>query len=224
MSAIAPWRPALPETFGPEDFAAASGVSRETLVRLKAYAGLLADWNTQHNLVSAASLSDVWGRHFWDSAQLAPFIPADAMSLVDLGSGAGFPGLVLAILQRKRPGFRSVLYEATTKKCAFLAAAAQATAAPVEIRNTRIEQAKPEPFDVVTARACAPLAKLLAHAQPFQGAGTVNLFLKGQSVASELTEARKSWRMQLVRHQSRSDPSGTILEIRELAAAARNRR
>lgn len=224
MSAIAPRRFALPETFGPEEFAAASGVSRETLARLKAYAGLLADWNARHNLVSAASLADVWRRHFWDSAQLAPFIPADTMGLVDLGSGAGFPGLVLAILLRERPGFRTVLYEATAKKCAFLAAAAQATGAPVEIRNARIEQAKPEPFGVVTARACAPLAKLLAYAQPFQGSGTVNLFLKGQSVASELTEARKSWRMQLVRHQSRSDPSGTILEIRELAAAARNRR
>lgn len=217
-------RPALPESFGPEDFAAASGVSRETLARLKAYAGLLADWNARHNLVSAASLADVWRRHFWDSAQLVEFIPAEAESLVDLGSGAGFPGLVLAILFRERPGFRTVLYEATAKKCAFLVAATQATGAVAEIRNARIEQAKPEAFDVVTARACAPLAKLLAYAQPFQGPGTVNLFLKGKSVASELTEARKSWRIQLVRHQSRSDPSGTILEIRALAAAARNRR
>jgi 16S rRNA (guanine527-N7)-methyltransferase len=224
MSAIAPRQLALPETFGPEEFAAASGVSRETLARLKAYAGLLADWNARHNLVSSASLGDVWRRHFWDSAQLTAFIPTGAKSLVDLGSGAGFPGLVLAILLRERPGFRTVLYEATAKKCAFLAAAAQATSAAVEIRNARIEQAKPEAFDVVTARACAPLARLLAHAQPFQAGSTVNLFLKGQSVASELTEARKSWRMQLFRHQSRSDPSGTILEIRELVAAPRNRR
>jgi 16S rRNA (guanine527-N7)-methyltransferase len=224
MSAIAPRRPALPEIFGPEDFAAASGVSRETLARLKAYAGLLADWNARHNLVSAAALADVWRRHFWDSAQLVQFISAEARGLVDLGSGAGFPGLVLAILYRERPGFRTVLFEATAKKCAFLAAAARATGAAAEIRNARIEQAKPEAFDVVTARALAPLSMLLAYAQPFQGASTVNLFLKGQSVASELTEARKSWRMQLVRHQSRSDPSGTILEIRELAAAARNRR
>jgi|ERR1051326_11627 16S rRNA (guanine527-N7)-methyltransferase len=223
MSAIAPRRLALPE-FGPEEFAAASGVSRETLARLKAYAGLLADWNARHNLVSAASLADVWRRHFWDSAQLAQFMPAKAKSLVDLGSGAGFPGLVLAILLRERPGFRTVLYEATTKKCAFLAAAAQAAGATAEIRNARIENAQPEAFDVVTARACAPLPRLLAYAQPFQAESAVNLFLKGQSVASELTEARKSWRMQLFRHQSRSDSSGTILEIRELVAAARNRR
>jgi 16S rRNA (guanine527-N7)-methyltransferase len=224
MSAIAPRRPALPETFGPEEFAAASGVSRETLARLKAYAGLLADWNARHNLVSAASLAEAWRRHFWDSAQLAQFIPTEAKSLADLGSGAGFPGLVLAILFRERPGFRTVLYEATAKKCAFLAAASQSTGATAEIRNARMEKGKPEAFDVVTARACAPLAGLLAYAQPFQSVGTVNLFLKGQSVASELTEARKSWRMQLFRHQSRSDPSGTILEIRELVAAPRNRR
>lgn len=224
MCAIAPRRFALPETFGPEEFAAASGVSRETLSRLKAYAGVLADWNARHNLVSAASLADVWRRHFWDSAQLAQFIPAEVKNLVDLGSGAGFPGLVLAILFRERAGFRTVLTEATAKKCDFLRAAATTTGAEVEIRNARIEQVQPEPFDVVTARACAPLAKLLAYAQPFQGANTINLFLKGQSVASELTEARKSWRMQLFRHQSRSDPSGTILEIRELVLAARTRR
>ena len=82
--------------FGPEDFAARTSVSRETLVRLKAYGGLLTDWNAQHNLVSARSLEDLWRRHFWDSAQLAPLIPENAKSLVDLGSGAGFPGLVLA--------------------------------------------------------------------------------------------------------------------------------
>jgi 16S rRNA (guanine527-N7)-methyltransferase len=215
----------LPETFGPEEFAAASGVSRETLARLKAYAGLLTDWNARHNLVSAASLADIWRRHFWDAAQLAAFIPPEAKSLVDLGSGAGFPGLVLAILLRERPGFRTALYEATAKKCAFLIAASQVTGGgAAEIRNTRIEQAKPEPFDVVAARACAPLTKLLAYAQPFQSRGTVNLLLKGQSVASELTEASKSWKMQVIRHQSRSDPSGTILEIRELVAAPRDRR
>lgn len=223
MSAIALRPLALPD-FGPEEFAAASSVSRETLARLKAYAGLLTDCNARHNLVSAATLADIWRRHFWDSAQLAEFVPAEGKSLVDLGSGAGFPGLVLAILLRERPGFRAVLYEATAKKCAFLAAAAQATGATAEIRNTRIEQAKPEPFDVVTARACAPLTKLLAYAQPFQAADTVNLFPKGQSVASELTEASKSWKMKLLRHQSRSDPSGTILEIRELVAAARTHR
>ncbi len=210
----------LPEPFGPEEFAHASGVSRETLARLKAYVALLTEWNARQNLVSAASLADVWRRHVWDLAQLMEFIPAEAMSLVDLGSGAGFPGLVLAALLRERAGFRTVLYEATTKKCQFLEAAAVRMEVAAEIRNARIEEAGPEPFDVVAARACAPLSKLLAYAQHFQGRRTLNLFLKGQSVEAELTESHKSWRMRLKRHPSRTDPSGVILEIRELRHVA----
>lgn len=209
----------MPLEFGPEEFAGASGVSRETLARLKAFVDLLADWNVRHNLVSAASLSQAWRRHIFDSSQLAPLIPTGATRLVDLGSGAGFPGLVLAILLRERPGFTAVFYEATGKKCEFLEAAAAAVGTPVEVRNARIEEASPEIFDVVTARACAPLAKLLTYAQRFQGPDTVNLLLKGQSVDEELTEATKSWKMRVQRHASQSDPSGTILEIRELARA-----
>lgn len=207
-----------PEPFGPKEFAAATGVSRETLAHLKAYVGLLEDWNARHNLVSAKSLEDVWRRHVWDSAQLADYIPAEAVSLVDLGSGAGFPALVLAVL---RPALKVVLYESTAKKCRFLEAATERLGVAAEIRNSRIESAAAEPFDVLTARACAPLEKLLAYAQPFQGLETINLFLKGQSVAVELTQARKSWRMKAYRHQSRTDPSGTILEVRELRHAGR---
>ena len=204
------------EPFTPEDFAAATGVSRETLARLKAYVVLLDEWNARHNLVSAGSLAEVWRRHVWDSAQLFSLIPAKARSLVDLGSGAGFPGLVLAAVVRERPGFRTVLYESVGKKCRFLEAAAERMELNVEVRNSRMETAAPESFDVVTARACAPLVKLLGYAQAFQGPETVNLFLKGQSVEAELTEAHKSWRMKLARHESRTDPSGVILEIREL--------
>src|ERR1700722_15486180 len=109
--------------FGPEDFAARTGVSRETLARLKIYAELLSDWNARHNLVSARSLEDMWRRHFWDSAQLASLTPEKAKSLADLGSGAGFPGLVLAELLRDRVSV--TLYEATAKKCAFLIAAVE---------------------------------------------------------------------------------------------------
>jgi 16S rRNA (guanine527-N7)-methyltransferase len=207
-----------PESFGPKEFAAATGVSRETLAHLKAYIGLLGDWNARHNLVSAKSIEDVWRRHIWDSAQLAEYIPAEAERLVDLGSGAGFPALVLAVL---RPSLKVILYESTAKKCRFLEAAAERLGVAAEIRNSRIENAAPEPFDVLTARACAPLEKLLAYAQPFQGPATVNLFLKGQSVGVELTQARKSWRMMVHRHQSRTDPSGTILEVRELRHAGR---
>jgi len=99
--------------FGPDKFAAASNVSRETLARLKAYAGLLEDWNSRHNLVSARSLEDLWRRHFWDSAQLAPLIPAKARTIADLGSGAGFPGLVLAEMLRDKTAV--TLFEATAR-------------------------------------------------------------------------------------------------------------
>jgi 16S rRNA (guanine527-N7)-methyltransferase len=208
--------PSADDTFGAEEFAALAGVSRETLSRLKAYAGMLADWNARHNLVSQASMAEIWRRHFWDSAQLAPLIPMGAKSVVDLGTGAGFPGLVLAEMLRERTDIKIVLYESTQKKCRFLEAVADRLNLSPEIRCARIESAEPEPFDVVMARACKPLPGLLVYAQRFWSPTTVGLFLKGQNVGVELTEARKSWRMELQRHPSRSDSTGAILELREL--------
>lgn len=203
----------LPEAFGPEEFARAANVSRETIARLEAFVALLTDWNSKHNLVSRGSLADVWRRHIWDSAQLAPLIPANIKRLIDLGSGAGFPGLILASLL---PNARVALCEATTKKCRFLAEAAKALNVTVDIRNRRIEEMPREAFDAVTARACAPLSELLGYASRFQGPNTVNLFLKGQNVEAELAEAAISWKMKAQTHQSQSDPTGRILEIRGL--------
>jgi len=203
----------------PEEFAATANVSRETLAHLKAYVGLLEDWNSRHNLVSPGSLAHVWGRHIWDSAQLARFVPEGARTLADLGSGAGFPGLVLAELLRGRA--EVTLFEATAKKCHFLEAVRDRLGLEVTIRNERMEEVEFRPFDVVTARACAPLDKLLGYAQHFVGRNTVCLFLKGQNVGSELTEARKSWKMNLQQHPSLTDPSGVVLEIRELVHAHR---
>ena len=212
-------------SFGPEEFATLAHVSRETISRLSVYADMLVDWNSRHNLVSSASLADLWRRHFWDSAQLAAYVPASAGSLVDLGSGAGFPGLVLGEIFHERPDFRVTLYEATAKKCRFLEAVAARLSLGIEVRQGRIEDSEPESFDVITARACAPLAKLLPYAQRFWGKNSVALLLKGQNVEVELTESNKSWRMGTIKHQSRSDPSGVILEIRELhRVAARNSR
>jgi 16S rRNA (guanine527-N7)-methyltransferase len=206
----------MPEAaFGAEEFAAAAGVSRETLARLQRYAELLLDWNARHNLVSPRSLEDLWRRHFWDSAQLAALVPGNARTLADLGSGAGFPGLVLAELLRNR--VQVTLHEATTKKCAFLAAAAEAMDLPVIVENRRMEDTVPKPFDIVTARACAPLPKLLGYAHHFAGPNSVCLFLKGQNVGSELTEAHKSWNMKVRQIPSLTDPSGVILELRELS-------
>jgi 16S rRNA (guanine527-N7)-methyltransferase len=209
-----------PEKFTVEAFAAQSGVSRETMARLKLYASLLEDWNARHNLVSRASMEELWQRHFWDSAQLLPLIPEAALTLVDLGSGAGFPGLVLAELLRERTGFRAVLYEATAKKCRFLEMVASRLGLPVDVRNRRMEREPREIFDVIVARACAPLADLAQYAEIFWGRNSIGLFLKGQNVGSELTHARKSWRIKALTHPSRSDPSGVVLEIRELRRAA----
>jgi 16S rRNA (guanine527-N7)-methyltransferase len=205
----------VPE-FGPTEFAKAIDVSHETLARLKAYVGLLIEWNTPHNLVSAKSLEIVWQRHVLDSAQLIRFVPDQATSLMDLGSGAGFPGLVLAAMLRERAGFRTVVCESISKKCRFLVAAADRMELNIEVRNVRMEEARPEPFDLVTARACAPLDKLLGYARPFQRPETTNLFLKGQNVGSELTKSSISWKMDVQRHASLTDPSGVILEIRNL--------
>lgn len=208
--------------FGPEEFASLSGVSRETLARLKTYAGMLEDWSARHNLVSRASLADMWRRHFWDSAQLFPLIPAGAKSLVDLGSGAGFPGLVLAELLRDRP-IQIVLYEATGKKCRFLEEVAGRLGLSAQIRAERIEDARPQAFDIVMARACAPLDQLLAYAHRFWGPETIGLFLKGQNIEAELTKANKSWKIKAERHPSRSDSTGVILEVGELRRGSKSK-
>jgi 16S rRNA (guanine527-N7)-methyltransferase len=211
--------PALPDLpsappFGSEEFATETAVSRETLEMLEAYAALLTDWNSRHNLVSANSLPDVWHRHMLDSAQLEPLIPPKVQTLADFGSGAGFPGLVLAILRRDR--LKVTLFEATKKKADFLSAVVQALALPVEVSTARIETAPAQIFHAITARAFAPLDQLLAYAHKFAGPRTICLFLKGQKLELELTEAARHWKMKSQKHPSKTHPLGVILEIRDL--------
>ncbi|HKS88125.1 MAG TPA: 16S rRNA (guanine(527)-N(7))-methyltransferase RsmG [Stellaceae bacterium] len=198
---------------GPDGFAAAAGVSRETLARLAAYAGLLEQWSRRINLVAASTLGDPWRHHFLDSAQLFPLVPTAAKSLVDLGSGAGFPGLVLAIMGV--PGVE--LVEADARKCAFLREAARIATASVTIHNARIESLLAHPADVVTARACAPLDRLLVLAQPFVAPGTVCLFPKGERAAQEVAAARQNWEFDVATHKSRTDRRGTILCLSRVA-------
>ena len=200
------------EPLGREGFAALSGVSRETMARLETYAELLRRWSARINLVGANTLADPWRRHFLDSAQLLAHVPAGTQTLIDLGSGAGFPSLVLAIL-----GVSGVeLIEADARKCAFLREAARLAAAPVTIRNARIEAVPSRIVDVVTARGCAPLDRLLQLARPFIGPDTVCLFLKGEQAAQELTAAGQAWTMDATCHDSRSDPRGVILCLRRV--------
>jgi len=181
---------------------------------------MLEDWNARHNLVSRASMAQLWKRHFLDSAQLFNFIPETVRSMVDLGSGAGFPGLVLAEMLRTRGGIGVVLYESIRKKAEFLLSVSERLKLNVEVRRARIEDATPEIFDLITARACAPLPILLPYAQRFWGKDTIALFLKGQNLGVELTGTNKSWSMGAQSHPSRSDPTGVILEIRELHRVA----
>lgn len=187
-------------------------VSRETLARLGAYAELLTRWSARINLVGRDTLRDLWRRHILDSAQLQPLIPENTQSLIDLGSGAGFPGLVLAILGV--PGVE--LVEADSRKSAFLREAARVTEAPVALRPCRIAAVPPHAVDVVTARALAPLDRLLDMARPFIGPGTICLFPKGERAAEELTLARKHWTMSASMHQSIADPQGVVLRLQEV--------
>lgn len=154
----------------------------------------------------------MWRRHVLDSIQLASYLPHSVGSLVDLGSGAGLPGLLLAVVS----GVRVTLLEATAKKCQFLENAAAVLGVSADVRQQRIENTDAKTYDVITARACAPLPRLLAYARRFCGPSSVCLFLKGQNVGPELTEAHNSWSMNLKSHQSLSDPAGTVLEIRRL--------
>lgn len=192
-------------------FAEAVDVSRETLARLEAYAALLRQWQARINLVSRRSLDDVWRRHFLDSIQIAHWIEPGA-EILDMGSGAGFPGLVVAIAT----GCKVVLAESDSRKCAFLREARRITDAPAEIREGRVGAVCDRTFDVVTARALAPLPELLEYAAPLLRPGGRCVFLKGARVEAELTDARAIWNMKLERHDSVADPRGVVLTIGDL--------
>lgn len=198
-----------PPPLDAEGFAELFPVSRETLARLGAYAALLRQWSARINLIGRDTIADLWRRHMLDSAQLRPLVPDDAQSLIDLGSGAGFPGLVLAILGV--PGVE--LVEADSRKAAFLREAARVARANVTIRPCRIAAVPAHPVDVVTARALAPLDRLLDLARPFLGRDTVCLLSKGERAEEELTLARKDWTMVASRHQSIADPRGVVLRL-----------
>jgi 16S rRNA (guanine527-N7)-methyltransferase len=184
-------------------------VSRETRERRTAYVELLLRWNERINLVGRGTASDVWRRHVLDSAQLLPLLPPGLRTLVDLGSGAGLPGLILAIL-----GVPEVhLIDSDQRKCAFLREAARATGTRVEVHARRINDVPALITDVVTARALAPLAELVAYAERFVGPNTICLFLKGRSAAEELTDARKLWSMRARLEPSATDPAAAIVCI-----------
>lgn len=207
---------------GPESFQQAFAVSRETADRLTKYEALLRQWQKAVNLVAPGTIPDIWHRHFADSAQLARLVPDAAESLVDLGSGAGFPGLVLAIMLTERGRMRIKLVESDTRKAAFLREAARQTGVPVDILATRIENAETQrkvgQVDVVTVRALAPLSRLLELAAPYFAPRSVGLFLKGRDIHGEIGEARVGWRFDVELVESMTDRHGQIAVVRNVAA------
>lgn len=213
-----------------EDFAKAFPVSRETLERLETYEVLLRKWQRTINLVAPSTLNDAWGRHFADSAQLLALAPSEATRWLDLGSGAGFPGLVLAILLAEREGATMTLIESDSRKAAFLREVARQTGVTVDILCERIEKvptqakvvsretAESGEWDVITARALAPLPRLLDLAAPYFSQDTVGLFLKGREAQAEIAAAQSGWSFSFELHRSLTDEEGQVVLVRALQA------
>lgn len=217
---MAPQSPGTAHIRGPEDFQKAFVVSRETVARLETYAALLKRWQKTINLVAPSTVNDVWHRHFADSAQVFRLAPAGAARWLDVGSGAGFPGLVLAIMAAEKGGTHHTLIESDTRKAAFLREVARETRVAVEILPARIElpetAAKVAEVNCVTARALAPLPRLLPLVAPFFGDQTVGLFLKGREVAAELEQAALDWTFDVQLHRSVTDGEGRIVQLSQL--------
>lgn len=188
-------------------------VSRETADKLDSYVGMILAWNRTINLVSRRDEALLRERHIMDSLALLPYLPAEFDRAIDLGSGAGFPGLVLAIAT----GRHFDLVEADNRKAAFLREAARVTGAPVTVHAIRIEGARLPPAPLITARALAPLTTLLTWARPLLAPGGVCIFPKGRTALEELTQASAQWHMQVEQWPSPLDPCARILRLSEIS-------
>lgn len=191
------------------------GVSRETQERLEAFAAVLEKWNKSINLVSKSSMADVWERHILDSLQLETLAPV-CKQWVDLGSGGGFPGLIVAAVRvETSPDMQMTLVESDQRKCAFMAAAADRMGLKVSIECRRIEESASGLYDVISARALAPLHHLLELALPYRYDHTVCIFPKGAKADLEVIDAEKHWRFDRDVIKSATDKSASIFRIRE---------
>ena len=206
-----------PDPLSAEACAEALDVSRETLARLEAYVDLLRRWQRRRNLIGRGTEPDIWRRHILDCGQLAAHLPTGTGRIVDLGSGAGLPGIVLAVLT----GAETVLVESDAAKAAFLAEAVRLTGAPCEIRRARIEALEPWPVDAIAARALAPLPRLLGLAAPFAALTPdrppVCVFPKGARWREELTDAARTWHISARDAPSATEPAARILIVERFA-------
>lgn len=202
------------------EFQRITGVSRETLAKLEIYQRLLTTWQARINLISASTLPDLWRRHFLDSAQLFPLLENPSAPLVDVGSGAGFPGMVLAVM-----GASSItLVERDQRKAAFLRTCATELAVAVKIVAADVKSLEPQVFSTVTARAWASVAEILEGVEHLTGPDTQVLLLKGAKAQDELTLAAESWNMAVELKPSLTDPDGRIVELRNIHRISRHGR
>ena len=202
----------------PQDFQNITNVSRETLDKLTLYGELLAKWQASINLVSKNTLNAMWQRHFLDSAQLAPLIHefgSDRAICVDMGAGAGFPGLVLAAMGAGH----WTLVESDTRKCVFLNEVVRQCEISATIRNERVEGITDLQADIVTGRAFASLDQLLAYAAGVSKPAATHIYPKGQRADEELAIARQTWRFDVEERDSMTDDNGKILIIQGVARA-----
>lgn len=199
----------------PVDLLQAYIVSRESQVALERYVDLLQTWQRRINLIGPSTTGLIWERHVLDALQLLPLMPPRTAAIAELGSGAGIPGLVLALAGR----VTAHLYESNSKKVAFLREVIRQTGANAQVHQIRLETLGADhdlpPVDCVVARALAPLPLLLDYAEPFLKRGAIGLFHKGQDVELELTNATKYWKLDVSKHRSACDSRGVILEVKE---------
>jgi 16S rRNA (guanine527-N7)-methyltransferase len=197
-----------------EGFQALTKATPAQMADLEIFRQRLIETNAVMNLVGPDTLPDFWNRHAWDSAQLLAHAP-DAVRWADLGAGAGLPGIVLAILLKGRPGAHVFLIDSLAKRCRFLDGLVKELSLPATVINGRAEDQKVT-VEVVTARAVAPLDRLLGYAQPYLQSGALGLFLKGEKADAELIEARRQWHFEAELAVSQSDARGRILSIRRV--------
>jgi 16S rRNA (guanine527-N7)-methyltransferase len=199
-----------------EIFTSQLNVSRETLDIFSVYGETLAKWQSKINLISGKTLDNVWRRHFLDCAQLHNLLPSGTKNILDIGSGAGFPGLVLAVM-----GVKNVtLVEADSKKCLFLSEVVRRTGRHANIVNCRIEEFDGGHFDVITARALAPMDKLLALHKSTLRPKTKGIFLKGERVDRELTKAKKQWKLKYKTIPSITSDGGSIIIVEKISSGS----
>lgn len=192
-------------------------VSRETIDKLKAYETLVLEWNNKFNLISKSSVSDIWHRHIEDSMQLCEYITQKDEFLYDFGSGAGFPGVVIAIIaQEKFPNLKISLIESIGKKAKFLSVVNDELNLKMDIYNDRIENLNLKKANIITSRAMASLEKLLEYSKPFCSNKTKLLFLKGEKWQEEVKEAEKKWLFKFVAQKSQTSDNGCVLQIENI--------